>query len=46
MRYWRPWRMFLIWLNDHVSEKHNGIILDYLYPDDCVITFQEAPHDD
>ena len=33
----RTWRLFLIWVSDHVFEEK---ILEYLYPDDAVITFE------
>ena len=41
MRYWRPWRLFVIWLHGHAPSKIGDRMLDYLYPDDCVIEFSD-----
>jgi hypothetical protein len=40
MRYFKPFRLFLMWLLDYVPEKLENKILDYLYPNDCVIEFK------
>lgn len=37
MRYCKPWRKLLLKLSDYCFE---DAILDYLYPDDCTITFK------
>jgi hypothetical protein len=42
LRYWKPWRKFIIMLSDHVPERIEEKLLDYLYPDDAVITFKES----
>jgi hypothetical protein len=42
MRYWRPWRGFLIWLSEHTPEVVGEAILDYLYSDDSLIVFKEG----
>jgi hypothetical protein len=39
MRYYRPWRLFLIWLSNHVPPHFEERILDYLYPDDLLVRF-------
>lgn len=39
MRYWRPYRLLLLHLADHIPSWAGDKILDYLYPDDCLITF-------
>ena len=39
IRYWKPWRKFLLWLCRNVSASFGDKIADYLYPDDCMISF-------
>ena len=41
MRYWKPWRRLLIKLSRHLPTCLEDRILDYLYPDDCVINFKD-----
>ena len=41
MRYNKRYRRFLLWLSHHVAE---DAILDYLYPDNCVVTFKTEAH--
>jgi len=40
MRYNKIVRKILLWLTEHVSEKMEQRIFNYLYPDDAIITFK------
>jgi len=40
MRYWRPWRRFLIWVSFRVPECLDERIVEYLYPDNAMISFK------
>lgn len=40
VRYWTQWRRFVLWLSDRVPETAEEMLLDYLYPDCCVISFE------
>ena len=42
IRYWKPWRKFLIKLCNYVSDSLGDKICDYLYPDNIEIYFKES----
>ncbi len=40
MRYWPPFRRLLLKLSDWLPESLQERLLEYLYPDDAIITFK------
>ncbi len=39
IKWWRPWRRFLMFVALHAPQRLTDKICCYLYPDDAVITF-------
>ena len=43
IRYWRPSRLVLLYLSDLLPTRLRERLLDWLYPDECSITFLGDP---